>query len=147
MRAVLVRSWFSRFVAVGGLFLAACGAQDPGECLLAQSTDCDVIFAPTYTNIFQQSLRASCGGPGVSCHGNEGRMAGLAFVTEQESYDLLLGHVGDRPRVVAGDPDASLLLQRLECSAPLRRMPLNSEPLPATVRCAIVQWIAAGAPR
>ncbi len=127
--------------------LFACGGEEPGECLLALSTDCEARFAPTYTNIFQQSLRASCGGPGVSCHGDAGRQAGLAFVSEQESYDLLLGNLGDRPRVIAGDPDASLLLQRLECSAPQRRMPLNSEPLPATVRCAIVQWVAAGAPR
>lgn len=104
-------------------------------------------FTPTYTNIFNQTLRGTCGGPGVSCHGIDGAQAGLIFATEQQSYDLLLGNVGNRPRVIPGDPDASLLVQRIECSAPKRRMPLNSDPLAATVRCAIVKWIADGALR
>jgi hypothetical protein len=129
------------------LSIGGCGPAAPDECLLATSTDCAVGYSPTYTNIFQQSLRGTCGGPGVSCHGIDGAHAGLVFASEQESYDLLLGNTGTRPRVIPGDPDASLLVQRLECSSPLRRMPLNSDPLPATVRCAIVKWIAAGAVR
>lgn len=124
-----------------------CGPTAPDECLLATNTDCAVGFPPTYANIFQQSLRSTCGGPGVSCHGLDGAKAGLVFASEQESYDLLLGNVGSRPRVIPGDPDASLLVQRIECSSPQRRMPLNSDPLPTTVRCAIVKWIADGAAR
>lgn len=125
----------------------ACGPEDPAECLLASTTECAVGFPPTYTNIFQQSLRSTCGGPGVSCHGVAGAKAGLVFADEQESYDQLLGISGNRPRVIPGDPDASLLVQRIECASPQPRMPLNSDPLPATVRCAIVKWIADGAPR
>lgn len=124
-----------------------CGPGEPDECLLAVSTECAVGFPPTYANIFQQSLRGTCGGPGVSCHGADGAQAGLVFANEQQSYDLLLGNVGNRARVIPGDPDASILVQRLECSSPLRRMPLNSDPLPATARCAIAKWIADGAQR
>lgn len=135
-------------VLVGCAVLSGgCGAEEGDACLLALDTQCETRFPPTYTNIFQQSLRSSCGGPGVSCHGRDGQQAGLVFASEQESYDLLLGHTGSRPRVIPGDPDASLLLQRIECSSPLPRMPLNSDPLPASVRCAITQWIENGAQR
>lgn len=121
-----------------------CG-DDGGECLLAVTTECDVSYEPTYTNIFNNTLRPTCGGPGVSCHGEDGRRGGLVFATAGESYDLLLGITDGRSRVTPGEPDASMLLQRLECSSPLPRMPLNSDPLPATARCAIAKWIAAGA--
>jgi hypothetical protein len=124
--------------------LLGCG-DEAGECLLAVTTECAVSYEPTYTNIFDNTLRPTCGGPGVSCHGEDGRRGGLVFASEGESYELLLGITDGRPRVIAGDPDASLLLQRLECSSPLPRMPLNSDPLPATARCAIAKWIAAGA--
>jgi len=134
-------------LVVIALNATGCGPAEPAECLLATDTECEVGYAPTYANIFNQSLRGTCGGPGVSCHGIDGARGGLVFATEQQSYDLLLGNVGSRARVVAGDPDASLLVQRIECSSPQRRMPLNSDPLPATVRCAIVKWIAAGAAR
>lgn len=127
--------------------LIGCGPAEPDECLLDVSTDCDVRFPPTYANIYRESFRATCGGPGTSCHGPDGAMAGLIFASEQQSYDLLLGNVDGRARVVPFDPNGSLLLQRLECSSPQPRMPLNSDPLPATVRCAIAQWIEAGAPR
>jgi len=124
--------------------LLGCG-DEGGECLLAVTTDCAVSYEPTYANIFNNTLRPTCGGPGVSCHGEDGRRGGLVFSSESESYELLLGLSDGRSRVIAGDPDASLLLQRLECSSPLPRMPLNSDPLPATARCAIAKWIAAGA--
>ena len=132
-------------IVIAALCLAACGPADPQECLLAVNTECSVAYAPTYSNIFQNTLRGTCGGPGTSCHGSSGRMAGLVFSSQQESYDLLLGNTDGRVRVVAGDPDASLLMQRLECSSPSPRMPLNSDPLAANVRCAIAQWIKNGA--
>ena len=50
------------------------------------------------------------------------------------------------PALVAGDPDASLLLQAIEHRDPDLAMPPNQARLPASVLTDFRQWIAAGAP-
>jgi hypothetical protein len=48
--------------------------------------------------------------------------------------------------VIPHDPACSVLMERIETSDVSLRMPLAAgQPLPAADRCAIQQWIAAGA--
>lgn len=69
------------------------------------------------------------------------------FEDEQQSYDLLLGHVDGRARVIPGDPGCSILVERLEVDSSTLRMPPGPTPLTAGERCNFVRWIADGAPR
>jgi len=78
-------------------------------------------------------------------------------LTAAEAYAALVGHPADEAcggtRVVAGDPQASYLLQKLTHDTPCSglRMPRSFEgpiapPLSADQVAAITAWIAAGAP-
>jgi hypothetical protein len=119
-----------------------------GSCLAKLSLDCRPSFEPaSYDAIFSNVLRPSCGSSasGTQCHGAEGMQAGLVLADQDEAYESLLGELDGRPRVVRGDPECSMLIQRIESSDPRVRMPLNSPPLSEGQRCAIRQWIAEGA--
>jgi hypothetical protein len=70
--------------------------------------------------------------------------AGLVLLGRDEAYDHLLGETDSRARVVPGDPECSLLVQRLESTDPQFVMPVGMR-LPEGQRCAVRQWVAAGA--
>lgn len=121
-----------------------------GKCLAPLSLDCRPSFEPaSYDAIFRNVLRPSCGSStsGTQCHGADGKQAGLVLADADEAYESLLGDLDGRPRVVPGDPECSMLIERIESSDPRVRMPLNSTPLGEGQRCAIRQWIAEGAER
>lgn len=71
------------------------------------------------------------------CHGGAG---GLAL----ESYEALSLGGNSGPAVVPFDPDASLLVRRIEGTLP-PRMPLDGPPLTAAEVERIRTWIAEGA--
>jgi hypothetical protein len=123
------------------------GAAGNGACLSAVALDCQPAFEPTYPMIFEHLLIKTCGAPstGTSCHGPSGAMAGLVLSDLEQSYQLLLGQVGGRARVLPGNPECSLIEQRLESQNANFRMPPGSMQLPESVRCAVRQWIANGA--
>jgi hypothetical protein len=133
----------------------ACGCTSdpaPAACLSDLPLDCTPAYVPTYDAIFADVLVQSCGssGTGSSCHyGPSPEMAqgGLPLSEPDTAYRALLGELDGRARVIRGDPECSILVERLESSDPGFRMPVGTSPLPENVRCAIRQWIAMGAPR
>jgi Planctomycete cytochrome C len=138
---------------LGGLLvllsLAACtsDASPPAACLQPLAA-CTPTIEPTYTAIYPTVFAASCGGSGTSCHGQQGMQAGLGLYDMNLAYDDLLGKADGRARVLPGKPECSILMERLESQDPSQRMPLLAgAPLDKGYRCAIQQWIAAGAPR
>jgi hypothetical protein len=72
-------------------------------------------------------------------------MGGLILEDPDESYARLLGELDGRARVVAGDPECSLLVRRLRAASRSLRMPPGPTPLPDAEICTIVRWIADGA--
>lgn len=126
---------------------ADAGEPDASSCLKGLSLDCQVAFTPAYSMIFDTVLIKTCGSPGTgkSCHGPDGAQAGLVLSDRDMGYDLLLGRVDGRARVVPGNPECSILEQRLESRDPNFRMPLGNQPLPEGMRCAIRKWIKNGA--
>ncbi|RMG12833.1 MAG: hypothetical protein D6729_16050 [Deltaproteobacteria bacterium] len=123
----------------------ACGAGGP-ECVAVHST-CTPLYAPEYAEIFERTLRPTCGQPGTSCHGVDGAQAGLVFDEADAAYTRLLEGAGNRPPVVVpGNAACSPLVVRIESTDPKRVMP-PGQPLSEAVRCALEQWIDAGAPR
>ena len=132
------------FFALGTSGVSACG--NPSTCASGVDTQCTPLYAPSFDNIFQNTLQPTCAQNGASCHTAAGHMGGLTYEDPDQAYDLLLGQVDGRARVLPGNPACSILIERLFASDPLRAMPPGA-PLSAPERCAFVQWIAQGAKR
>ena len=122
-----------------------------GSCLdrLPRGPDeCDLQFAPTYDAFYENLLGTTCGGSstGSSCHGPEGGVnaAGLFLGDHDKARAYLLGEVDGRVRVVPGDPECSILVQRIESKDPDFQMPRGGMLSPEQ-RCSIVTWVAMGA--
>jgi hypothetical protein len=141
------------------LALYACeevdGAADAGsdastDCLAPLDLDCSPSYHPTFEQIHQRLIQSQCGVTGASggCHGPESEgQGGLVLDDPDVAYEELLGISDGRARVVPGDPECSILVQRIESNDPSFRMPSRAARLPEGVRCAIRQWIANGAKR
>lgn len=128
-------------------FASSCGstADLQPACLSEIEVDeCTPLYPAEFPTIFSQVLSVTCASAGTSCHGDLGRMGGLAFVTESDSYSALLGLSGEERRVVPGDPACSEMMVRLDLPGHLWSMPPGA-PLDERARCSIRRWIAAGA--
>lgn len=118
----------------------------PMNCIPPISRECDLAFPPTYDRFYEELLQGTCAAGGTSCHGPDGAMAGLVLDDRDMAYDYLLGDVDGRARVIAGDPECSLLVHRIESDDPEFQMPPLA-PLTDEERCSIIQWIDMGAER
>lgn len=144
----------ARLIALGAAAvaaLAACSSSDDGAeagksaCVQVPSADCKpLVDPPTYDAIYAQILRPTCASA-VTCHASGSVLGGLSFASADESHAMLVGQNG--PRVVAGDPSCSPLMERIMSSDPSYRMPRGSTPLSDAETCAITKWIANGAQR
>lgn len=122
------------------------GEDDPAESDAAVrdagATDPD----PAPFDAVYEILAANCAGS--ICH-IEQDSGGLAMPDAESAYRALLEGRGscDAPRVVPEDPEASLLIQKLEgdpeCGL---AMPLGRDPLPTQDIQTIRDWIELGAP-
>lgn len=132
---------------------AACSSSDPPsdaglQCVTGLSADCAPLYATSdFTTLYTKILHPSCATGGSTCHTKSGSKGGLVFEDEDQSYELLLGNVDGRKRVIPGDAACSLLVERLEVMSSTLRMPPGPTPLSAGERCNFVRWIAAGATR
>ena len=119
---------------------------DAGEptCVagLESAATCSPLYAPNFEAVHANTLRKSCSIAGSACHANAGAKGGLDLEDIDIAYEHLVGSSG---RVLAGEPDCGVLIARLE-ALDARVMPPGS-PLSEEARCAIRQWIAAGAKR
>lgn len=113
-------------------------------CLDPLPDDCEPAFAPTFAAIYRNQISQKCGGS--VCHGGDGAQAGLVLEGQDAAYDHLLGEADGRARVIPGDPECSVLMQRLESDDPAFQMP-QGDPLSERELCAIRTWIRNGAMR
>jgi hypothetical protein len=132
--------------------LPACGGDDVGAdskdvCLESLPEPCTPSIPVNYPSIYDKVLRPNCGaiGSGATCHGPMGNQGGLSLFDQDGAYSDLLGMGDGRARVLPGDAKCSVIMERLETTDTKKRMPLNSPQLPAGLRCAVHQWIEAGA--
>jgi hypothetical protein len=134
--------------ATATLALAGLGACAPqATCVTDLDPMCTPLYAPTFDNVYTNTLVATCAQNGVACHAPAGRMGGLYYSDPDTAYGLLLGTVDGRARVLPGDPACSILVERIEGPSGLGQQMPPGKPLPASVRCAIEQWIRNGAKR
>ncbi len=102
---------------------------------------CSPLYEPTFTNVFERTLRPSCGLGGAACHTAKGRQGGLVFEDADEAYRAL-----QAGQLSPGDPGCSALVVRLTATDPNLRMP-PGRALAAEEQCAVARWIADGAKR
>jgi hypothetical protein len=102
---------------------------------------CAPAYEPTFANVFERTLKPSCGIGGAACHTARGRQGGLVFEEADEAYRGL-----STGKVRAGDPSCSAVIVRLAETNPNVRMPPGRS-LAADEQCAVVRWIADGAKR
>jgi hypothetical protein len=129
------------------LFLAAvvllggCPSTPPPACTTtAIDTTCSPQYLPTFDNVFENTLKMDCGSGRNSCHSANGD-GDMSLADPDSAYNsLLAGHV------VPGDPTCSELIVRTHDLGTDYQMPPGGA-ISAAERCALVQWVAAGAVR
>jgi len=122
--------------------LSACG----GDPCVALPDSCDPLYAPTFDNVYENTLRPTCGFEGTACHGVDGGQGGLVFADVDEAYAALTDDSAGEPPVLQGDPSCSLLMRRVASEDSSQTMP-PGDPLSAAEQCAIRMWIEEGAKR
>lgn len=112
------------------------GCQTAGSCPVRVALEDDARFPALYAGV----LAARCSGE--TCH-DRGEVAGVDLSSEARAYTTL------RTKVVPGDPEASILYQRISpnlCSGDCTPMPLGRPLLTEDERELVRAWIAAGTP-
>ena len=127
--------------------LAGCPSTPPPACITVDLT-CAPGYVPTFDNVYANTLAKSCGtNQGGSCHASEGHQGGLVLDDPVIAYtDLLAASQLDpsRNRVDPGNAACSLFIVRTDSPGADYQMPIG-DPLSAVERCALVQWVQAGA--
>lgn len=118
--------------------LAGCPEDDPPACVTVE-TSCTPLYAPTFANVFDSTLKNGCGSTLGACH-SAGGAGKMSLADPQAAYASLLAG-----RVIPGDPGCSEMIVRTSASGTSYRMPPGID-LGAAERCSLIQWVAAGAP-
>lgn len=119
-----------------------CSGPDQLECVEVDPT-CAPLYAPTWDNVFANTLRPKCGTGGGACHEGPGANGGLRLDESDIAYRTLTAQ--SKNYVELSDVPCSELIQRIYSTSSSLRMPKGSS-LPDAERCALAQWVLAGAP-
>jgi hypothetical protein len=131
-----------RMLALGLLGVLSGGCGSDQDCTVPQGGDCSPLYAPTYENVYANTLKPTCGQAGTACHATEGAQGGFKIGELESTYDELL----QKQLINPGEPGCSPVVQRLETDDPTQLMPPGAR-LSAPELCAIETWIANGASR
>lgn len=128
-------------VLSAGCALPACG--EPELTCATVDLTCAPLYAPTFENVYANTLAMKCGDDRSACHSEAGRAGGLSLADAATAYAELTDPAAGR--IVAGDVSCGHLIARLYTDEAELVMPSGAA-LGDSERCAIAQWIAAGAP-
>jgi len=129
------------WLAVVSAALAGCPSADAPPACVTVDTACSPLYAPTFDNVYNNTLKAGCGSQLSSCHAANGAGV-LALPDPAVAHGELLDG-----RVVPGDPGCSELVVRTGAPGKDYQMPPGSgASLTAAERCSLILWIEAGAP-
>lgn len=125
------------------LACAGCPGPDGPPACIDVDTTCQPLYVPTFANVYNNTLKNACGSTSVSCHSASGQKGGMSFEDPQHAYDALLNG-----RVEPGDPSCSKMIVRTGSPGASYQMPKGplSVALSDPEHCALVQWVANGAP-
>jgi hypothetical protein len=125
--------------------LAGCPSEPPPECIAADHAideGCAPGYVPTFTNVYKNTIKDSCGSTKSNCHSAAGRAGGMSFETQDIAYEQLLNMA--QGRVIPGNPRCSEMIVRTNSPGEDYQMP-PGDPLSVQERCALVQWVIQGA--
>ena len=105
-------------------------------------TACAPGYVPTFTNVYNNTLKNTCGSTNNSCHSASNHAGGLSFESQDVAYQQLLDTT--KKRVVPGDASCSEMIVRADSPGTDYQMP-PGDPLTAETRCALIQWVEQGA--
>lgn len=128
--------WFVAALAAASL----AGCTDPAPSCITVDTTCAPLYAPTFDNVYAMTLRDTCGSQRSSCHSAAGKQGGMSFEDKSHAYAALLAG-----RVMPGNPGCSKMIVRTDSPGADYQMP-PGDPLSEPERCALIQWVQAGAP-
>jgi hypothetical protein len=118
---------------------AGCPSDPPPACITVD-TSCAPGYQPTFTNVYNNTIKTGCGPLNSSCHSAQGRAGGLSFQDQATAHAELL----QNGRVVPGDPNCSEMIVRTSSPGEDYQMP-PGDPLTEPARCALIQWVLQGA--
>ena len=121
--------------------IAGCPADEPPECKVVE-TECAPQYVPTFTNVYNNTIKDGCGSTSSNCHNASNPGGGLSFESQDVAYQALTD--ATKRRVVAGDPACSEMIVRTESPGEDYQMP-PGDPLSEPARCALIQWVLEGA--
>ena len=123
------------------------GDTDPEECIdSVPPAGCAPPYPPDFHHVYQNTLIPGCASGGGACHELEAARGALGFGDENATHQTLVSPASGRPTVIPGDANCSLLTVRMETSDPTLLMPPGYQ-LSTAERCAVAEWVRAGAPR
>lgn len=130
--------------------VAACGSEGGGDagagavCLDAVVTDCQPLYEPTFANLHDRLFVPKCALAGGACHAPEGAQGGLVLAGDADTVFAAL--TADVRWLQSDTPRCGAIIERVGTADAQRVMPPGS-PLADAERCALAQWVSAGAPR
>lgn len=133
--AIVQVSWLVLALAV----LPIGCANDGFPACITVDTSCAPLYAPTFDNVYTTTLKNTCGSDVNSCHSALGA-SGVSFATEAAAYEALI-----HGQVTPGDPGCSPMVVVTSAVGARYQMP-PGDPLSPQERCALLQWVEAGAP-
>lgn len=117
---------------------SGCSSGGVPACITVD-TSCAPLYAPTFDNVYTTTLKNTCGSDVHSCHSALSE-SGISFATEPTAYMSLIDG-----QVTPGDPGCSPMVVVTSSVGARYQMP-PGDPLSPQERCALVQWVKAGAP-
>lgn len=131
-----MRRWAGCLIGLCGLLVACDDGASP--CVIdAPPADCAPLYPPTFDQVYARTLMPTCALGG--CHDAYAAKGMLVLDTPDAAYDALVQ--GGR-----ADPGCAMLLERIDSHEPGWQMPPGQR-LSTAERCAVHQWINAGALR
>jgi hypothetical protein len=100
---------------------------------------CAALYAPTFENVYANTITRGCATGGRSCHAAAGNQGGLTLEGEARAYEALSARY-----LTPGDAACSELVMRLYTDEPALLMPRGAR-LPDPEACAIGKWVHLGA--
>ena len=128
-----------RMYLAAALLLGACTEPPPVCTTVAIDPTCAPLYTPTFDEVYARTLKTGCGSIRNSCHSANGD-GGMSLADPATAYASLLNG-----RVMPGDPTCSEMIVRTHGLGTDYQMPPGGA-LGASERCALVRWVAAGAP-
>jgi hypothetical protein len=120
---------------------AGCPSTPPPACKVVD-TACAPGYVPTFTNVYNNTIKNGCGSTKSNCHSASNKAGGMSFASQDAAYNALLD--ATKRRVVPGDPSCSEMIVRTDSPGEDYQMP-PGDPLSAQDRCALIQWVLQGA--